>query len=468
MGAAASVAPPLGPIERMCAAISASVPVLAVITPAVWATTGLIHAIRSGPPQANPTFKDIEDAARLQGEQEERIRAAKVATEEAHRLAREAAIETGMARQAQQEAANAVRAAREDAERARREAKEVRAAAKRQADVQCAEAQRRETELCDEAQRRAAEAEEERSRIKHVQAEAQHQRQLADEEICRARDAQQAAEAAIEAAAAEMHRAHAVREEVLRKGIQPVVMPSAADLKLAKQRVDYREGFYHFAVAGAADSGKSSLINALRGLDSSDDGAAAVAVTETTLRIVCLPDADPANPFVWYDIPGAGTFQVSDWQYFNEQGLYVFDAIIVLIGDRVTSTDVGILRNCRLFGIPSYIVDSMSHMRALDILKHMPHDNKSEEQLELAAREKFISDTRQSVHSDLQAAEVLDQRVYIVSDLALFSVVKGLVSQEMEKEIIDEYELIERILSDAHKRRGTRPVAPSASSTHDL
>ena len=101
---------------------------------------------------------------------------------------------------------------------------------------------------------------------------------------------------------------------------QPVGMLSADDLESAKQRVNYRDGMYHFAVAEIAGSDKSSLINVCRGLRSGDNGAAATGVTGTLL-ITRFSNTDPANPFVWYDITGADTQKVRDWKYFNEQGL---------------------------------------------------------------------------------------------------------------------------------------------------
>ena len=447
-------------------------PVVSIAIPAVWAITCLIDAFRSDPPEVNPTHQAIESANEAQEEQKERDRAAQAAKEEAERLAHEADMQAERARRAQQEAEDAMRAAREESERARKEAEE----AQRKADAERAEAQRQENELREEARRRAAEAEEERRRVAQVQAEALRQQQLADEENRRARDAQQAAEAAAQKAKEEALRAQAAKEEAerqLREGIQPVVMPSAEDLKLAKQRIDYRDGLYHFAIAGIAGSGKSSLINAFRGLRNRDAGAAATGITETTLRIARFPDADSANPFVWYDIPGAGTLQVRDWQYFNEQGLYVFDAIIVLVDNRFTSTDVAILRNCRLFGIPSYIVRSKADTHVLNVMKEMGYDSEDEDdssraKLEHDARKQFVSATRQSVRSNLQAADLPDQYVYIVSNSTLFSIVKSSVSKKTEKKIIDEYKLLQDFLGDARKRRGARPVPPSTSSAHGL
>ncbi|KAJ6488469.1 hypothetical protein C8R47DRAFT_1215714 [Mycena vitilis] len=166
------------------------------------------------------------------------------------------------------EAQAAMEAAQAEAERFRKEADQAR-------------------EIRSEA-RRAAEA---------AQQEALRREQLAEEENGRAVEAQRVAEEAARLAAAEARAAREGKEveRQLREGIQPVVMPSTADLEAAKRRIQYRDGLYHFAVAGIAGSGKSSLINALRGLRNRDAGAAATGVTETTLSVDRFPDSD------WYD-----------------------------------------------------------------------------------------------------------------------------------------------------------------------
>lgn len=46
------------------------------------------------------------------------------------------------------------------------------------------------------------------------------------------------------------------------------------------------------------------------------------------------------------DVPEEGTLSIPDWRYFIDQGLYVFDCIVVLFDNRFTETDVTILRNC--------------------------------------------------------------------------------------------------------------------------
>ena len=123
------------------------------------------------------------------------------------------------------------------------------------------------------------------------------------------------------------------------KGIQPEVWPTEEQFRLAKTRIQYDPEKLHFAVCGISGSGKSSLINAFRGLANYEPGAAPTGIVETTTSVARYPDPRdelPHSRFVWYDFPGAGTLNVPSWQYFNEQGLFVFD-VVILVYDTVSN-----------------------------------------------------------------------------------------------------------------------------------
>ncbi|KAG1898219.1 P-loop containing nucleoside triphosphate hydrolase protein, partial [Suillus fuscotomentosus] len=234
-----------------------------------------------------------------------------------------------------------------------------------------------------------------------------------------------------------------------------VVTPTPEEVSAAKRKFQYREDLFHFAVARVAGGGKSSLINAFRGLLKKDMGAAATGITETTPTMARLPDPNVEYPLVWCDIPGAGTLKIPDWQYFNTQGLYIFDGIIVLFDNHFTMTDIVILVNCRCFKIPTYIVRSKADQHNLNIMKDDGYDSNDESEgkkkkLYQAARQQFILKTHRSMKDNMKNANMPDQRVYIVSNTTIFGVVKG----KRPKKIIDEIDLLSDLIREAQTRRG--------------
>lgn len=272
----------------------------------------------------------------------------------------------------------------------------------------------------------------------------------------KAREEQAAAEEAARQAVEQARKAKEEREEVerqLKEGIQPVVMPTADELRAAKEKIQYKDGIFHFAVAGVAGSGKSSLINALCSMSNQDPNAAPTGVVETTLEVGRYSDPNHADQFAWYDVPGSGTLKIPDWQYFNSQGLYVFDCVIILFNNRFTMTDQAILTNCRRFRIPTFIVRSKADQHILNLMRETGYDSDDEaetkEGMYKASREQFIAETRRSVKENLTEAQLPDQRVYIVSHRVLL----GIVRDKSPKRTIDELDLLRDLHNEAYKSR---------------
>ncbi|KAF9463909.1 P-loop containing nucleoside triphosphate hydrolase protein [Collybia nuda] len=327
------------------------------------------------------------------------------------------------------------RRAQREAEEARQRAVEAEAQRVRAAHA-AAEAERQAREAA-EAQRRAAQqAEQERRR---AEAEAERRRH-ADEEAAAAQRAWEAAEEARKQA-----------DELWRSGIPPEFVPTREEIDRMRAKHSYVQGLRHFAIVGLSGTGKSSLINAFRGLANYDPGAATTGVNETTTDTTRYPDSSHGQ-CVWYDVPGAGTLTVSEWQYFKDRALYVFDALIVVFGDRFTMTDIAILKTCKACKIPTLIVRSKSDQYTRSIRHDAGYETDPDDystrfstpflHAEEQARALLIQKTREAVRDNLAQAGLPQQRVYIVSKATMLQQVKN----ETVGARIDEFELHRDVL----------------------
>ncbi|KAG0555862.1 hypothetical protein KC19_11G008900 [Ceratodon purpureus] len=200
-----------------------------------------------------------------------------------------------------------------------------------------------------------------------------------------------------------------------RQSLPPFKEPTLNQRLAADERIQYEKGKCHIAVCGVSGSGKSSLINAFRGLNPRDEGAARVGVTETTLEVTRYPDPRneyPYSDFVWYDIPGAGTAAVSDAQYFEKQGLLAFDKIILVYSDRFTNVDIDIIENCIRVGIRILIVRSKADQHIENMINDeadcSSDDNDDEDQIYEDMKAKYIDATKSdfNMHKEIILAEV--------------------------------------------------------------
>ncbi|KAF9815583.1 hypothetical protein IEO21_04504 [Rhodonia placenta] len=410
--------------------------------------------------RAEEDAKQAEENRRIAEEEQRRAEEHRRRADEERRAAEEARQRAEENARRVEEARNLADGARQTAEDNARRADED----KRRAEEQKLRAEE-EKRIADEAK---AAAEEQRRQAEEDRQRSEALRRRADKDARRAKAEQEKAEiarAVADKAAAEAKAAAEEAHKALKDGIKPVIMPTRGEYEAAKKRLQYKDGIFHFAIAGISGSGKSSLINAFRGLrnGSRNSLVAKTGVTETTSQIARYADPNKANPFVWYDVPGAGTLSIPDWVYFNEQGLYIFDCIIVLTDNRFMQTDEAILRNCARFQIPSYIVRSKSLQHVQNILNDTPYDEDEDEDEDVRmekAIKHYVAETRYSVAQNLEKAGLPQQRVYVVDKESLVQVACG----KEPKTLLDELELVKDLLAEAQRRRVRRPVfKPEAS-----
>jgi predicted GTPase len=113
----------------------------------------------------------------------------------------------------------------------------------------------------------------------------------------------------------------------------PVITPEL--IRREREEEDFEPDSIHVAICGPAGSGKSSIVNALRGLRNNDDEAAPTGTVETTTQRTKYSSHATFNSLFLYDCPGAGTLRVPTEGYYYAQKLYLFDQLLIVHGERL-------------------------------------------------------------------------------------------------------------------------------------
>jgi len=107
---------------------------------------------------------------------------------------------------------------------------------------------------------------------------------------------------------------------------------------LGKIRDEWKTIPLNVAVIGNSGVGKSSFINAIRGLNADDEGAAAVGVKETTVDIESY--SHPSNPLLkFWDLPGVGSNRFPRQTYLSRIDVERCDFFLLITADRFTEND---------------------------------------------------------------------------------------------------------------------------------
>ncbi|XP_060233205.1 interferon-inducible GTPase 1-like [Meriones unguiculatus] len=109
------------------------------------------------------------------------------------------------------------------------------------------------------------------------------------------------------------------------------------------------------AVTGESGAGKSSLINALRGVKDDGEGAAETGVTETTMDIKSYKHPKIKNLTLW-DLPGIGTLKFPPKSYLEKVEFKKYDFFIVASSQRLTIHEVELAKAIRLMNKNYYFV----------------------------------------------------------------------------------------------------------------
>ncbi|XP_065434889.1 interferon-inducible GTPase 5-like [Chrysemys picta bellii] len=176
----------------------------------------------------------------------------------------------------------------------------------------------------------------------------------------------------------------------------------------------------NIAVTGESGCGKSSFVNAIRGLGDTDDDAADTGVNETTMQPTAYPHPSYPNVIVW-DLPGIGTPKFKSDTYLEQVGFSRYDFFIIISCTRFRTHDIELAQEIQRQGKKFYFVRSKAdqdltnekrHYDEKGILKQRKAATKRPHQYSESA---ILDAIRENCIEGLEAGGVVSPRVFLVS-----------------------------------------------------
>ncbi|XP_052405811.1 interferon-inducible GTPase 5-like [Carassius gibelio] len=157
----------------------------------------------------------------------------------------------------------------------------------------------------------------------------------------------------------------------------------------------------NIAVTGKTGSGKSSFVNALRGLQDDDDGAAPTGTTETTKVPTMYEHPGMPNLKIW-DLPGIGSPNFKAKKYLKDVNFNTYDFFIVLNSERFMENDIMLAKEIRKRKKSFYFVRSK-----------IDNDMSSEKKKKGFDEQKILSKIREDCQKNLK--ELGDPKVFLIA-----------------------------------------------------
>ncbi|XP_024295316.1 interferon-inducible GTPase 5 [Oncorhynchus tshawytscha] len=163
----------------------------------------------------------------------------------------------------------------------------------------------------------------------------------------------------------------------------------------------------NIAVTGETGSGKSTFVNAFRGMKNNEEGAALTGVVETTMEAKAYPHPKYPNLKVW-DLPGIGTSNFKPEEYLQKVEFDRFDFFIIVSSERFRANDITLAKEIQKMKKKFYFVRSK-----------IDNDMKAEGRKEMFDQDKTLETIRQYCIKGLEDQGLGSPKVFLISSFDL-------------------------------------------------
>lgn len=178
------------------------------------------------------------------------------------------------------------------------------------------------------------------------------------------------------------------------------------------------------AITGESGAGKSTFVNALRGLGDEDEGAAATGVTETTAQPTSYLYPGYHNVTLW-DLPGIGTPNFQADNYLEAVEFVRYDFFIILASERFKENHIRLAQAIVGQGKRFYFIRTKVD-NDLESMKRRKNPPTEEEVLE---------EIRNDCQVKLAKAGLLDAKVFLLSSFDIRKFDFQIFEETLEQEL---------------------------------
>ncbi|XP_015682381.1 interferon-inducible GTPase 5 [Protobothrops mucrosquamatus] len=181
----------------------------------------------------------------------------------------------------------------------------------------------------------------------------------------------------------------------------------------------------NIAVTGESGSGKSSFVNAIRGLGDDEAASAPTGVVETTEKPTPYPHPKYRNVTLW-DLPGIGTPTFHTSLYLEQVHFPSYDFFILIASERFKVHHVQLAQEIRRRGKHFYFVRSKVDADLEASRKRRPQTYNEETILE---------QIRKNCRAHLLDMKMPDSKVFLLSNWEFDKYDFGMLEETLEKEL---------------------------------